>query len=113
MMDWTWVWNFASAMIGGVIGGCIASYRAGRRHGETEASIRALKAAQAHSEESRRRIHERLERGAEQLVDIRVLDARLEETNKQLGLLRETLKEFDAMYQTRRACDERHRRKPA
>ena len=112
-MDWTWVWNFASAMIGGVIGGCIASYRAGQRHGETATSIEALKAAQAHADESRGRIHKRLESGAKDLIDIKVLDVRLDETNKALGLLRETLKEFDDTYQTRRACDERHRRKTA
>ena len=113
----TWiiiVLNFASALIGGFVGGWVMAYSIGKWRGAVEERFQGLHEWQA-------QINTRLERGDDRLVQVPVLEAKLHETSRGIELVREELKAglsevqrgFErgrTIFVTRAECDRQHRR---
>lgn len=117
-MFWTAIgsvlWNFASALVGGFVGGMLTAYSIGRWRGEIEQRLASL-------QEWRHQADGRLERGDDQLVSIPVVESKIEDLNRSIELMREDVHNgFAEMqsqvqhtretYVTRAECDRQHRR---
>ena len=110
------LWHFVSAIIGGVISGGVIAYSLGRWRGEIDQRVRAFEAW-------RTAVDERLERGSEKLVDVPVLESKIEEFTRSVDRMREDVREGLASVQKqldahsenfvrRVECDRQHHRAP-
>ena len=107
-MSATWaavVWNLCSALIGGFIGGMITAYSLGRWRGEIEQRTHDLLMW-------RESVDDRLDRGADRIVDVEVIKSQLLEGAKTMDLLRADLREgFKSLHErvshNRSAADDR------
>ena len=117
-MSWTTIaaglWNFASALIGGFVGGIVTAYAIGRWRGEIEQRLRSLL-------EWRQQVEDRLDRGDHQLVNIPVVEAKIEELSRSTQLVRDDVRGGFAQvarqiehaqetFVSRGECNRQHRR---
>ena len=111
---WTVIWNFASAILGGFIGGIVTAYSIGRWRGEMEQRVLSL-------QEWRFQVDQRLVRGSDQLITIPVVESKIEEVNRIIELVREDIRDGltgvqrqiehqQEMFVLRGECDRQHRR---
>jgi len=107
------LWNFASALIGGFVGGMLTAYSIGRWRGEMEQRVTSL-------QEWRGQAEGRLERGDDQLVNIPVVESKIEDLSRSIELMREDVRDGFAEVQshvermretfvTRAECERQHR----
>ena len=119
-MSWTTVatclWNFTCALMGGFIGGVVTAYSIGHWRGEIEQRVQSLL-------EWRQQVEERLARGDHQLVNIPVVESKIEEIFRTNELIREDLRtgfaeverQLDRIHETfvpRVECERQHRAAP-
>ena len=108
------MWNFASAILGGFIGGIVTAYSIGRWRGEMEQRVLSL-------QEWRFQVDQRLVRGSDQLITIPVVESKIEEVNRIIELVREDIRDGltgvqrqiehqQEMFVLRGECDRQHRR---
>ena len=117
-MSWTalvtGLWHFTAALIGGFIGGIVTAYSFGRWRGEVEQRMRSLV-------EWRQQVEERLDRGDHQLVNIPVVESKIEEIFRSHEMIREDLRagfseverqleRVQETFVTRGECNRQHRR---
>ena len=117
-MPWTTLastlWNLTCALVGGFIGGIVTAYAIGRWRGEIEQRLHSLS-------EWRRTVEERLERGDHQLVNIPVVESKIQEIFRTNELIRDDLRagfaqverQLERTYETfvtRDECNRQHRR---
>jgi len=115
-MELTWLWcllsGFAGSLIGTLAGAFLAIYKQGQWRGAVDARIAELEKESGAAAKSRKAIHEdtakisqlmdwrttvnqRLEKGAEQMVDIKVLASRMDETNRLITTHQAALVDFN------------------
>ena len=112
----TVLWNFASALVGGFIGGIVTAYAIGRWRGEIDQRVQAL-------QDWRAQVDDRLERGNDQLVSIPVVETKIEEISRSVELLRDDIRtgmadmrrQIESSHERfvlRAECDRQHHRSP-
>ena len=114
--------NFASAIIGAIVGGMLTAYAIGRWRGEIEQRLAAMS-------DWRALVDNRLERGQDKLVNVQVIESKLDEMirldevgrrearesmaelHTRVTAVRESLESKLGSYVSRSECERQHKRR--